>query len=169
MSWTAPTTRSTGDLISAATWNTDLVNNLTWLATAHGCRAYRNGALSIPNNALTIIGLDAELFDSDGYHDTVTNPSRLTIPTGLGGIYSFLGQLAWNVSPATTQLEVLLDGGFQGLASYNDNALWKQVGLVASLVAGDYLEYEAKQTSGAGVAIQTGSGYTWAALEMVGL
>lgn len=31
MGWTAPTTRSTGDLITAAIWNTDLVNNLTYL------------------------------------------------------------------------------------------------------------------------------------------
>lgn len=31
MAWTTPTTRSTGDLISASNWNTDLVNNLKYL------------------------------------------------------------------------------------------------------------------------------------------
>jgi hypothetical protein len=31
MSWTNPTTRNTGDLITAAIWNTDLVENLTAL------------------------------------------------------------------------------------------------------------------------------------------
>lgn len=31
MAWTAPTTRSTGDLITATIWNTDLVDNLQYL------------------------------------------------------------------------------------------------------------------------------------------
>ena len=31
MAWTAPTTRATGDLITAAIWNTDVVDNLTTL------------------------------------------------------------------------------------------------------------------------------------------
>ena len=31
MSWTAPTLRTTGELITASNWNTDLVNNLLYL------------------------------------------------------------------------------------------------------------------------------------------
>lgn len=31
MSWTAPTTRSTGDLITASIWNVDLTDNLAYL------------------------------------------------------------------------------------------------------------------------------------------
>jgi len=33
MAWTAPTTRSTGDLITASIWNTDLKDNLDYLKT----------------------------------------------------------------------------------------------------------------------------------------
>jgi len=33
MAWTAPTTRTTGDLITASIWNTDLVDNLNYLKT----------------------------------------------------------------------------------------------------------------------------------------
>lgn len=33
MSWTAPTTRTTGELITAAIWNTDIVDNLNALKT----------------------------------------------------------------------------------------------------------------------------------------
>src|SRR5687767_11211551 len=33
MAWTTPTTRTTGDLITAAIWNTDLVDNLAYLKT----------------------------------------------------------------------------------------------------------------------------------------
>lgn len=31
MAWTAPTTRTTGDLITASIWNTDMVDNMTYL------------------------------------------------------------------------------------------------------------------------------------------
>jgi len=33
--WSAPAQLSTGDFISAATWNTYVVNNLLWLGTSH--------------------------------------------------------------------------------------------------------------------------------------
>lgn len=33
MAWTTPTTRTTGDLITAAIWNSDLVDNLAYLKT----------------------------------------------------------------------------------------------------------------------------------------
>lgn len=33
MAWTAPTTRATGDLITASIWNTDLTDNLAYLKT----------------------------------------------------------------------------------------------------------------------------------------
>lgn len=35
MAWTAPTTRTTGTLITAAIWNTDVVDNLTYLGNTH--------------------------------------------------------------------------------------------------------------------------------------
>lgn len=33
MAWTAPTTRATGDFITASIWNTDVVDNLSYLKT----------------------------------------------------------------------------------------------------------------------------------------
>jgi hypothetical protein len=35
MAWTAPTTRTTDTLITAAIWNTDIEDNLTWLGASH--------------------------------------------------------------------------------------------------------------------------------------
>lgn len=42
MAWTAPTSRTTGDLMTASIWNTDLVNNLTTL---------RGGGIAISSQA----------------------------------------------------------------------------------------------------------------------
>jgi hypothetical protein len=36
LAWTIPTARSTGNLITAAIWNTDVVDNLTYLFTSGG-------------------------------------------------------------------------------------------------------------------------------------
>lgn len=36
MAWTSPTTRATGELITASIWNTDLTNNLLWVGAAAG-------------------------------------------------------------------------------------------------------------------------------------
>lgn len=33
--WTEPTQRATSDLITAAIWNTDIVNNILWLGNSH--------------------------------------------------------------------------------------------------------------------------------------
>lgn len=42
MSWTGPTTRATGDVITAAIWNTDIVNNLLYLHGDSGLVAISN-------------------------------------------------------------------------------------------------------------------------------
>lgn len=36
MAWTAPTTRATGDLITAAIWNSNITDNLLWIGGAAG-------------------------------------------------------------------------------------------------------------------------------------
>lgn len=43
MAWTTPTTRATGDLITAAIWNTDLVNDSKYLHGDAGDIAYASG------------------------------------------------------------------------------------------------------------------------------
>jgi len=49
----------------------------------HGCLIYHNTTQVTSANILA----NSEIYDSDGYHDTVSNTSRITIPTGLGGLY----------------------------------------------------------------------------------
>jgi hypothetical protein len=61
----------------------------------HGCflKISVNQAMGA---GLDTIEFDLEDFDTDGYHDPAVNPSRITIPAGLGGIYQvgFQGQTA---------------------------------------------------------------------------
>lgn len=86
MAYSAPTTRSTGFLVTAAVWNQDVVDNVAFLANPPACRVRRTTAQSINNNTETAITFDAERYDTDGMHSTSSNTSRITINTA--GIYT---------------------------------------------------------------------------------
>lgn len=50
MAWTAPTTRSTGDLITASIWNTDLVDDLTYLKGVVDTAIQKDGSVTYTGN-----------------------------------------------------------------------------------------------------------------------
>jgi hypothetical protein len=52
------------------------------------CRATQSLAQSMAFAAWTTITFNTEDYDTSSFHDNVTNNSRITIPAGLGGIYS---------------------------------------------------------------------------------
>lgn len=102
MAYSAPTTRATGFLVTAAVWNQDVVDNVTFLANPPSCRVRHDAAVSIANNTVVVLGTTAgttavfntERFDTAAMHSTVTNPGRITFP--VAGVYmvSFSGNLA---------------------------------------------------------------------------
>lgn len=62
------------------------------LAGARGCRLFRTvNSANIPTATPTVISWDGEHDDTDGFHDPGTNPTRATIPAGLGGVYDIAG------------------------------------------------------------------------------
>ena len=74
-------------------------------AAATGCAAFNaGGSFPFTSGSTTIIPFPSELMDTDGYHSTTTNTSRITIPTGKGGKYQVGGL-------------VRLSGGAGGTAS----------------------------------------------------
>jgi hypothetical protein len=54
-----------------------------------GCAASRNSSQTLTANAYTAIQFNVENWDTNGYHDNSTNPSRFTVPSGKAGYYSF--------------------------------------------------------------------------------
>ena len=58
-------------------------------ATFVGCSITKTAAQSTTNGVFTAITWDSENFDSNAFHDNVTNNSRITIPSGQGGKYLF--------------------------------------------------------------------------------
>lgn len=67
-----------------------------------GCRAIKTSSFSHTSSgsfmAITLDGTD--VFDTDGFHNPSSNPSRVTIPAGLGGKYLIHGSFEWDTNTA---------------------------------------------------------------------
>jgi len=123
--------------------------------TFSGASVNKAGTLSVPTSTYTAITCDQEQYDTDSYHSTSTNTSRITIPTGKTGYYQINGQIVFNQSSGggSRQL-VIYKNGTSFFASPDISAPSGQypgvaLTTTAYLTAGDYVELYAYQTSGA--------------------
>jgi hypothetical protein len=97
----------------------------SWAAPAggssfSGCRLTKSTAQSCTSNTFVTITFDQETFDVGGYHSTVTNTSRITIPSGKAGYYQVDFNAAFAVSSSGTQRIGRLKKN--GSATYYNNA-----------------------------------------------
>jgi hypothetical protein len=73
-----------------------------------GCQVYLFGTPpNLPAGTVTLIGWDGEVFDTDGFHDNVTNNSRMTIPSGKAGYYQVSSSIRFDGNSGSTQNRVL--------------------------------------------------------------
>jgi hypothetical protein len=76
-------------------------------STRNRCRLKRSGVLSVSTGTNTAVGFDTEDYDVGSLHDTVTNNSRVIIPTGGGGVPWLFGGIAdWANNTDTTRRKV---------------------------------------------------------------
>jgi hypothetical protein len=121
-----------------------------------------SGAITLTNNTLTAITWDTENIDTDAFHSTSTNPSRITIPTGKGGKYLISAKLAYNSNATGERAVQIYKNGSIVLQMNVKNGLTgtfftpTNTG-VFSAVATDYFEVYGFQNSGGDLAIQPGS------------
>jgi len=90
MAWTTPRTWTVGMTPTAAMFNTDIRDNSNWLRAFHGCRLYKSSPQTITAGNTDVVGFGVEDFDTDGFHSTSTNTSRITIPSGYDGYWHFV-------------------------------------------------------------------------------
>lgn len=141
MAWTDPTTRSTSDLITAAIWNTDLVDNLTYLHDElPSARVYHSTSQSCTGSTDTALAFDSERFDTDGIHSVVSNTERLTCQTD--GVYFIWGNAEWTTSAGTYYLKIRLNGSTMIAMQRHDGSANNpgQVCCIYELAATDYVE-----------------------------
>jgi len=164
----APSTPSSGQVVVYAKSDHDLYTKdstgaVYRMKRFHGCRVYRNSAQSISNNSSTAITFDTELFDTDAFHDTGSNTSRITIPSGLDGKYRFSWHAMFAASNTTgLRLAFLRLNGVDDTHNVpgsrnNLNPISASLeahgtgSCIVDLVATDYIELFVYQNSGGAV------------------
>lgn len=117
--------------------------------------------------AFTIVEWNNEVYDTDSWHDNSTNPSRLTVPSGVSVV-----RLSCNIETANSTGEIGVQLYKNGAALTND-IQFDQSGasnfigfltLPLSVSSGDYFEVRVRTTAATNVAISNNS---WFAIEEV--
>jgi hypothetical protein len=119
-----------------------------------GASVYHSANQAITTGTTTALAFNSERYDTDAFHDTSTNTSRLTVPTGKGGKYLVTANAQWeNWSGDRANLTIRKNGS-TGLAAeewqkndVNGNSM-PMVVWVGELAAGDYVEAVVWQNSG---------------------
>jgi len=121
---------------------------------------YKAAAQSIPNATWTAVTFSDEAWDTNSFHSTVTNTSRITIPAGLAGKYEFnaRGFFAPNAT-GIRYISLYLNGVSVRInyfpASANDFHL--EITSKLNLVATDYIELYVYQSSGGNLNFSAGA------------
>lgn len=139
--------------------------NVGWIAVAKldsgkvgqgvGARARATAAQAIVTATQTAITFNAEDFDTDGFHSTSTNTSRITIPAGLGGKYLLIASGGFASNATGLRTWRFRKNGVDFLAPHAATAgvagssISIPISAVADFIAGDYIEFVVYQDSGA--------------------
>jgi len=114
-------------------------------ASFKGCQLWKNANQSINNNTYTAITFDNENFDTDSYHSTSSNTSRITIPAGLGGKYLFTFTAGYVASATGIRGSALYKNGAQAHIMFQVSASsaadhFFAGAQIMNLTAGDFVE-----------------------------
>lgn len=121
------------------------------IADPPSCEVYRTVSQAIATDTDTILGFNAETFDTDSMHDNATNNSRVTFNTA--GVYTFSAHVTWEGNSAGDRKIQLRKNSTLILASLEDSVAasdeFDQSIAVAArkFAAGDYIEVLVRQSS----------------------
>lgn len=119
--------------------------------TFSGARVYHNANQSTSSGVGLALALNTERYDTDTYHDTSTNNSRLTIPTT--GYYSVTGTVQWEANASGYRELAIRLNGTTILAEVKTAASPSESTILTvttdySFSASDYVELFAVQSGG---------------------
>ena len=135
----------------------------TWAAAPastvnfNGVVVKNNSSQTLANTTATVLTWDLEYFDTNSYHSTTTNTSRLTVPST--GYYFVYAKLRWQANATGYRYMYFTKNGTQIQQDYlnypdQNNAFTLYYGVVTSATANDYLEVYAAQNSGGNLSVR---------------
>jgi len=163
MAYTTPRTWTSATL-TAAQLNTDVKDNIDWLASSK--HTWQLVALShgIGTAAYTAIPYSSESWDNGGLHSTSSNHSRVTI--SVAGKYMVFGwaDFAANATGTSRYQAIRKNGAtlrYVNSPKDSNNAAYSTIAMLVSCAAGDYLEHVAYQDSGSTLTCNFNFDGTW--------
>lgn len=157
MTFSVPKTWNTTDVGTSADWNTYVRDQFKAVAGADraACRVYNSAVQALTTAVQAAITFDTERFDTQSIHSTVSNTSRLTVPASWGGIW-LIGGCCGFAANATGSRSLFLKvnnttyiGNIRIAADATASATTDlAIASTYALVAGDYVELIALQSSG---------------------
>lgn len=131
---------------------TTVTNKLALLARGPGCEA-SIGYQVVSSGTFTDMVFDSEARDTDSYHSTVSNKDRITIPTGLGGLYAISAVAnfgSYSVGSRTARMTIngSSSSTFIGAPAPDSNATIMSVYTELTLTAGDIVRLQLAHTAG---------------------
>lgn len=135
-----------------------------------GCHLRLSADQAIGNAALTAVTWDTEIEDTDAFHSTVSNTSRITIPAGITAI-RIGGHSVWTANATGRRYTQIKKNGVQFDGNPVDNRVASDTGDITIwspkliVTAGDYFELYVYQSSGGNLSVLGGAGFCWFAIE----
>jgi hypothetical protein len=111
-------------------------------AVFSGASIYPSADITLTNQTSVTITFDSESYDTDSYHSTSTNTSRMTVPSGKSGKYLSIAN--FTISTQTARVEAIMK--LNGTTDIRQWTIFTSApktlvcATVLNLTAGDYLE-----------------------------
>lgn len=141
--------RRSGTAIGFGAINLASANAVTGLLPFRGACVSKTSAQSLTSSTATAITWDAEDFDTDAIHDSVTNNTRLTVPSGVAYVEVF-GRYGF-ASGAGSRLAYIRKNG-TSIATNFDASVFEAYNTIhtgpIAVSAGDYFELFLWQDTG---------------------
>jgi hypothetical protein len=137
-------------------------------AAFSGCSIYNSADVSLTSGTATAITCDSEFYDTDGFHSTSSNTSRITIPSGKGGYYLIQGYMQYASNATGNRTTSIRKNGstilLQNLNSVQPEASRSMniaIAYVGNFAVADYVELFGVQNSGGALTVQMVPSYTF--------
>lgn len=136
-----------------------------------GASLYQSSDINISNTTSTTLTWDSEQWDTDSYHSTSSNTSRITIPSGKAGKFKFNIQIRYPGNSTGRRIIYLYKNGSELWSSENTPGSQNMVLAIntqADAAVGDYFEVKTYQSSGGTLAVTEGSTYSFFQVSYLG-
>ena len=125
---------------------------------------------NIANGTRTTLNWNAEVFDTNGFHDNATNNSRLTVPSGKAGYYEIIANISFNLnSTGERNFGIMKNGTTVQYFNWSPGTQYNSMSgsIILNLAETDYIQLNALQSSGGSLTVY-GTEYSYFAMTLIG-